>query len=324
MEEVIIIGAGPCGISAAIECKKQGIEPLIIEKGCIGNSIYHYPTGMTFFSSPENIEIGDLPFTTIQDKPTRLEALKYYQKVAKWYQLKIHTYEKVIDLKKVPVGFLVDTETREGRKTYEAKQVIIATGYYDNPNLMGVPGEELPHVFHYFKDGYPYAGHPVVVIGGRNSAVDAALELQLAGADVTMVYRRDAFSDSVKSWVKPVIEAAIEKKRIKMIWNAEVVEIKNRSVIVDVHGEQKEIPADFVFAMTGYRPDLSLLQKVGVEMDAETHVPVCSDEMETNVSGLYLAGVVVTGNDSGKIFIENGRFHGRTIAQAIRQKQEQN
>ncbi|SFJ57384.1 thioredoxin reductase (NADPH) [Thermoflavimicrobium dichotomicum] len=323
MEEAIIIGAGPCGISAAVELKKRGIEPLVIEKGCIANSIYHYPVGMTFFSSPENIEIGDVPFVTINEKPTRHEALKYYRKVVQLYDVKVHTYERVTQIQKADPGFLVYTETREGKKIYETPYVILSTGYYDQPNLLNIPGEDLPHVFHYFKDGHPYAGHEVVVIGGRNSAIDAALELYQAGANVTMVYRKASFHPSVKAWVKPVIEAAIEKERIRMIWETEVMEIKPRSVVIDTKGVRSEIPADFVFAMTGYRPDLTMAKELGAEIDPKTHVPICSEAMETTVPGLYLAGVIATGHDATKIFIENGRFHGQMIAEDIKQKLNQ-
>jgi thioredoxin reductase (NADPH) len=317
MEEAIIIGAGPCGISAAVELKKRGIKPLIIEKGCIANSIYHYPLSMTFFSSPENIEIGEVPFMTINDKPTRHEALKYYRKVVELYNTQVHMYERVTNMEKVNTGFLLYTETREGQKVYQAKNVIIATGYYDQPNLLNIPGENFPHVFHYFRDGHPYAGHDVVVIGGRNSAIDAALELYQSGANVTMVYRKNAFHASVKAWVKPVIESAIENERIHMVWETEVVEIKPRSIIVDSKGVRSEIRADFVFAMTGYRPNLTILEKMGARVDEKTHVPICSETMETSIPGLYLAGVVATGHDATKIFIENGRYHGEKIASDI-------
>jgi thioredoxin reductase (NADPH) len=321
MADVIVVGAGPCGISAAIELKKEGFQPLIIEKGCLVNSIYHYPLSMTFFSSADNLEIGGIPFTTVNEKPTRHEALAYYRTVARVYQLDIHTYEKVIQLEKKEDGFRVITAKRDGRRSYEAKYVVLATGYYDNPNLMKIPGEDLPHVHHYFHDAHPFADQQVVVIGGRNSAIDVALELQHVGAKVTMVYRKESFHPSVKAWVKPVIETAIEKGRIHMHWGTEVREIKPHSVVIERKGERKEIPADTVFAMTGYRPNLDFIRRLGGEIDPKTGSPVCREAMETTVPGLYLAGVIATGHDSTKIFIENGRYHGRLIAQDLKRKE---
>jgi thioredoxin reductase (NADPH) len=320
LADVIIVGAGPCGISAAIELKKEGFDPLIIEKGCLVNSIYHYPLSMTFFSSADNLEIGGIPFTTINEKPTRAEALAYYRTVARHFELNIHTYEEVLDIEKNGDAFVVRTRKRGEQHRYEAKAVVLATGYYDNPRQMGIPGEELPHVHHYFHDAHPYADQKAVVIGGRNSAIDVALELYHTGAKVTMVYRQKAFHDSVKAWVRPVIENAIEKKRIEMFWESEVEEILPNSVVIRKNGEKMAIPADVVFAMTGYRPDLTLLKRLGGEVDPKTGVPVLSEAMESTVPGFYLAGVVTTGHDSTKIFIENGRHHGRFIAGDLKKK----
>lgn len=321
MREAIIIGAGPCGLSAAIELKKVGIEPLILEKGCLVNSIYHYPLSMTFFSSPDKIELGGIPLITSQDKPTREEALKYYRALAKIFQINIHTYEKVIDIQRTVDGFLLTSENRNGKQTYATQNVIFATGYYDNPNLLQVPGEHLPHVFHYFKDAHPYVDQKAVVIGGRNSAIDTALELQLAGADVTMVYRQKDFHPSVKAWVRPLIEAAVEHGRVKMVWEAEIKEITSQEIVVEQHEKQISLPADVVFAMTGYRPNLTFLESLGAKIDPKLYVPVLSESMETSVPGIYLAGVIATGVDSTKIFIENGRYHGEKIAADLVQKQ---
>ncbi|MFC7442155.1 YpdA family putative bacillithiol disulfide reductase [Laceyella putida] len=322
MFDVIVVGAGPCGLSAAIELQKEGLEPLIIEKGCLVNSIYHYPLSMTFFSSADNLEIGGIPFTTVNEKPTRYEALAYFRTVVRKHHLELHTYEKVVEIERLKEGFRVMTSRRDGRGIYEVKYVVLATGYYDNPNLMNIPGEDLPHVKHYFHDAHPYAGDRVVVIGGRNSAIDVALDLHHVGAHVTMVYRKNSFHDSVKAWVRPLIETAIEKERIHMHWGAEVREITPRAVVIEKDGELTEIPADAVFAMTGYRPNLSFVERLGGEIDHETGVPILSDAMETTVPGLFLAGVIATGHDATKVFIENGRYHGRSIARHIRDKQK--
>ncbi|MBA4495629.1 YpdA family putative bacillithiol disulfide reductase [Paenactinomyces guangxiensis] len=322
MKDVIIIGAGPCGISAAIELKKQGFQPLIIEKGCLVHSIYHYPLSMQFFSTPDKLEIGGVPFISINEKPTRHEALKYFRTVVRIHELDIHTYEEVTRVDRLTEGFQVITEGREGQKSYQTRYLILATGYYDTPNLINIQGEDLPHVHHYFHDSHPFADQEVVVIGGRNSAIDTALELQQAGARVTMVYRKTAFHSSVKAWVRPLIESAIEKGRIGMHWGSEVREIKRRSVVIEKEGEILEIPADTVFAMTGYRPNLQFIEQLGGEINPQTGAPVCSEAMETTVSGLYLAGVIATGHDSTKIFIENGRFHGHLIANDLKQKEK--
>jgi thioredoxin reductase (NADPH) len=321
MLDAVIVGAGPCGISAAIELKNQGLETLVIEKGCLVNSIYHFPLAMKFFSTADKLEIGGIPFVTVHDKPSRSEALAYYRTVARFHRLRIHTYEKVTSIDRTDRGFLINTRSREGNKQYETLHVVLATGYYDTPNTLGIPGEELPHVHHYFRDAHPLADQRVVVIGGRNSAIDAALECWQVGADVTMVYRKTSFHPSVKAWVRPVIESAIEHGRVKMHWGAQVREIRPRSVVIEKQGEVLEIPADTVFAMTGYRPDLTLLKQLGAELDEKTGAPVLTDHMETTVPGVYLAGVVATGSDATKIFIENGRYHGRLIAKDIKEKQ---
>lgn len=323
MLDALIIGAGPCGLAAAISFQKAGLQAKVIEKGYLVNSVYHYPLSMTFFSTPEKIEIGGVPFITAGDKPTRHEALKYYRKVVQYYQLDVHTREEVQEIRKLDHGFQVVTENRDGKQVYGAENVVLATGYYDQPNWMGIPGEDQPHVFHYFREAHPFADQKCVVIGGKNSAIDTALELQMAGADVTMVYRKSKFSSSVKAWVKPVIENAINYGRIQMYWEAEVKKITQNSVIILQNEKEIEIPADFVFAMTGYRPDLRFVKQLKAEIDPEKNCPIYDKAMQTTVAGLYLAGVVASGNDANKIFIENGRFHGEKIVQDILQKRQQ-
>lgn len=322
--DYLIVGAGPCGLSAAVELKKRGFNPLVIDKGCIVNSVYGFPTFMNFFSTPELLEIGGLPFITQGEKPNRLEALKYYRAVAVHYDLDIHQYETVTRIEREADRFIVHTAKQNIRKVhYAAARIIIATGYFDNPNLLNIPGENLDKVHHYFKEAHPYFGLKAVVIGGKNSAVDAAMELEKAGVDVTMVYRRPAFTKSVKAWIKPVIESAIEKGRIRMYWNARVTEIKPDTVVVEQEGVRFELENDVVFALTGYSPDRSLLEQLGVNINEETGVPEHDpDTMETNIPGVYIAGVLAAGYDANSIFIENGRFHGVTIAEDAASKEE--
>jgi thioredoxin reductase (NADPH) len=322
MEDVIIIGAGPCGLSAAMELQKQGIEPLVIEKGCIVNSIYHYPTFMEFFSTPELLEVGNTPFMTTNVKPTRYEALNYYRTVASRRKVRIHTYEKVTLVEPKIDHFYIKTEDRQGQPLhYEAKQVVMATGYYDNPNMLNVPGEDLPKVSHYFKEAHPYQGLNVAVVGGKNSAVDAAMELERAGAKVTMIYRGEGISEHVKAWVRPVISSMIAKGRIQVLWKSKVKEIAEGALIVEQEGNLQHIDNDYVFALTGYRPNRKMLTSIGVNMNPETNVPEFNPEtMESNVSGLYIAGVLAAGHDANVIFIENGRLHGEPIAKDIARK----
>lgn len=315
----IIVGAGPCGLSAGVQLKKRGFHPLIIDKGCIVNSIYGFPTFMHFFSTPELLELGGLPFITQGEKPTRLEALKYYRAVADHFELDIHQYETVTRIDRRTDGFVVHTEKRDKQPaSYWAECVVVATGYFDNPNLLGIPGESLQKVHHYFKEGHPYYGQKVVVIGGKNSAVEAAMELEKSGAEVTMVYRRSAFTKSVKAWVKPVIESAINKGLIRMYWNAHVKEVTQDAVLIEQEGRHMTLENDVVFALTGFVPDRSLLEGAGAEIDEETGIPAHNAEtMETSVPGLYIAGVLAAGYDANTIFIENGRFHGDIIAEHI-------
>jgi thioredoxin reductase (NADPH) len=314
-EEVIIIGAGPCGLAAAIALKNIGIDALVIEKGNIVNSIYHYPTHQTFFSTSDKLEIGDVPFITDNYKPKRSQALAYYREVVRRKQLRINSFEKVNEVVKLDNSmFRVETE----KQVYSADYIVVATGYYDNPNFMNVPGENLPKVFHYFKEAHPYFDKDVLVVGGKNSSVDAAIELVKAGARVTVVYRGKEYSPSIKPWILPEFESLVRKGKIVMEFNAHVKEITQDKVIYVTEEGKKEIKNDFVFAMTGYHPDHGFLIKMGVEIDQETGRPIYNPStMETNVSGIFIAGVIAAGNNANEIFIENGRFHGDLIAKAI-------
>lgn len=314
-EEIIIVGGGPCGLAAAIALRKKGKDPLIIEKGNIVNAIYNYPTHQTFFSSSEKLAIGDVPFITENHKPKRNQALVYYREVVKREALRINKYEKVTGIEKMGESrFNVKTEKQE----YTAGNVIIATGYYDTPNFMGIPGEDLPKVSHYFKEAHPFFDMDVAVIGGKNSSVDAAIELVKAGARVTVLYRGAEYSPSIKPWVLPEFEALVKTGMVNMVFNARVEEITLESVNYEQGGSTKKLKNDHVFAMTGYRPDHAFLEKMGVRIEEETGRPYFDPEtMETNVPGIYIAGVIAAGNNANEIFIENGRFHGGQIAEAI-------
>lgn len=314
-QEAIIIGGGPCGLAAAIALQDVGIKPLVIEKGNIVNAIYHYPTHQTFFSSSQKLEIGEVPFITVEHKPTRNQALTYYREVVKRKDLVINAFEKVLSVHKNKEGqFVVESDKQE----YVTPYVIIATGYYDHPNFMEIPGEDLPKVFHYFKEAHPYFDKDVVVIGGKNSSVDAALELVKAGARVTVLYRGESYSPSIKPWILPEFESLVRSGAITMVFQSQVLEIKKETIVYEVNGEKHEIPNDFVFAMTGYHPDHQFLKNMGVGIDESTGRPLFSeDTKETNVEGIFIAGVIAAGNNANEIFIENGRFHGAEIAAAI-------
>lgn len=317
-EDCIIVGGGPCGLAAAIAMKDIGKSPLIIEKGNIVNSIYHYPTHQTFFSSSEKLEIGEVPFITENLKPKRNQALTYYREVVKRKEIRIHRYEVVTQVEKHKSDFIVTTSKGQ----YNTPYVIIATGYYDHPNYMNIPGENLEKVHHYFKEAHPFFDLDVTVIGGKNSAVDAAIELNKAGARVTVLYRGSEYSKSVKPWILPEFDSLVRNEAIQMEFNANVVEIKEKSLIYDVNGIKKEIKNDFVFAMTGYHPDHRFIQNMGVNIDEETGKPIFDEEtMETNIEGIFIAGVIAAGNNANEIFIENGRFHGGLIANSIKKRE---
>ena len=312
---VIIIGAGPTGLACGIELKRRGVENIIIDKGCVVNSLYNYPTHMTFFTTPELLEIGGIPMTSLNDKPTRGEALKYYRRVAEHHQLNIKQYEGVESFSGEDGNFTVRTT----KATYQARKIIIASGYYDVPNLLGIPGEDLPKVVHYYTEAHPYFDHDVMVIGAKNSAAIIALELYRTGARVTMVHRGTEIHRHVKYWIKPDIENRIKNKEIRAHFHTTVQEIKIGSVILKTPEGLLEIPNQFVFAMTGYRPDLTFLNAHGITFQPDTKKPKTNqDTLESERPGVFLAGVIVAGMHTSEIFIENGRFHGSQIAEAIK------
>ena len=312
--DVIVIGAGPTGLACAIELKKRGVRAIVIDKGCLTNSLYNYPTHMTFFTTPELLEIGDIPMTSLNDKPTRTEALKYYRRVAEHYKLDIHQYELVESIAGENGDFTVKTSVA----SYNTKKVIISTGYYDVPNMLNVPGEELPKVIHYYKEPHPYYDHEVMVVGAKNSAAIAALELFWTGAGVTLVHRGPEIHRHVKYWIKPNIENRIKNGEIKAYFNTHVVAIRPKSVILDTPDGRTEVRNDFVLAMIGYSPDMTFLNANGITLDPASQKPRTDpDTLESERKGIYLAGVIVAGMHTNEIFIENGRFHGVQIAQAI-------
>jgi thioredoxin reductase (NADPH) len=317
--DVISIGAGPTGLACAIEARRAGMRSLVIDKGALCNSLYHYPINMLFFTTPERMEIGDLPMTTTGGKPTRAEALKYYRRAVEHYGLDIKLYEWVEEIRGRDDAFVVVTHDQQSaRHEYHGRKIIIATGYYDRPNPLGIPGEDLPHVSHYFTDAHPYWNQDVVVIGGKNSAAEAALELFRGGARVTLVHRQPEMGKTLKYWVKPDIENRIRAGEVQALFSTSITRIEPGRVWVKNSGPEKSIPADQVFAMTGYHPDFEFLEQQGIRLDPETRRPeVNPDSLETNVPGIYVAGVVVGGLKTSDIFIENGRFHGRQVIAAM-------
>ena len=317
--DAVVVGAGPTGLACGIELKRRNLNAVLIDKGCVVNSLYHYPTNMTFFTTPELLEIGDIPMTSLGEKPTRTEALKYYRRVAAHYQLDIRQYEHVDRIEGEDGAFRVDTTDRlERRSTYECRKIVLATGYYDVPNRLDVPGEDLPKVAHYYKEAHPYYDHDVLVVGGKNSAAIAALELHWAGARVTVAHRHAGYSDHVKYWIKPNIENRIRSGEISAYFNSRVVKIEPDSVTLATPAGDVRLKNDFVLAMTGYRPDLAFLGSLGITLDAETRRPRTDPRtLESDRAGIHLAGVIVAGMHTNEVFIENGRFHGRLIGEAL-------
>lgn len=320
--DLLVIGAGPTGLACAIEAQRVGLRVVLVDKGCICNSLFHYPSHMTFFTTSELLEIGDIPFPSPNAKPTRNEALEYYRQVAAHYRMDVRQYLVVESVSGAEGDFTVHTADRFGRTgCLHARNLAVATGYYDLPNLMNIPGEELSKVYHYYNDPHPYYGLDVAVIGGKNSAAIAALELWRHGARVTLIHRGPEMHRHVKYWIKPDIENRIKNGQIKAYFNSHVGEIATDSITVETPEGQLTLHNDFVFALTGYHPDFDFLERLGVVCGGVDRLPVCHKEtLESNVPGVYLAGVIVAGSRTNEIFIENGRFHGRQIAAALASK----
>ena len=317
--DLLVVGAGPTGLSCAIEAERAGLRAVVVDKGCICNSLFHYPSHMTFFTTSELLEIGDIPFPSPNAKPTRNEALQYYRLVAAYYKLDVRQYLRVERIEGADGAFTVRTVDRFGRSgELQARKLAVATGYYDRPNYLHIPGESLSKVHHYYFDPHPFCGMDVVVIGGKNSAAIAALELWRSGAQVTLVHRDSGMHQHVKYWIKPDIENRIKNRDIKAYFNSQVVEINPDTVVIATPQGRITIKNDFVFAMTGYHPDFEFLEALGVHLEGEDRLPACNPEtLESNVPGIYLAGVIVAGARTNEIFIENGRHHGRQIAAAL-------
>lgn len=323
MPELVVAGAGPAGLAAAIAAKEAGLDYLVLEKGVLVNAIFRFPPQMTFFTTPELLEIGNLPFVTPYDKPTRAEALRYYRRVADTYALNLVLDCEVTKIAPRDAGFELRTRHARGEPAaLRARTVIVATGYYDWPNRLGIPGEDLPHVSHYYGDPHALYRKQVVIVGGRNSAAIAALEAFRAGAAaVTLVHRGERFSDSIKYWIRPDLENRIRAGSIRALLRSQVVEIRSHHVVVEGPEGATELPADVVLLLTGYRPDVELLQRAGVRIDPTTLKPVHDPEsFETEVPGLYVVGSASAGRETNRIFIETGRFHGEAAVKAIRCK----
>jgi thioredoxin reductase (NADPH) len=320
--DVLVIGAGPTGLACAIEAQKIGLKVIVVDKGCLVNSLFHYPAGMIFFTTPELLEIGDIPFTTAQQKPTREEALEYYRKVTEHYHLDIRQYEWVKTVMGEDGNFSITATDRAGRPhDYRTRKVIVSTGYYDLANQLCLLGEDLPKVSHYYAEAHPYYDTDVLVIGGKNSAAIAALDLWRHGARVTLVYRGSQLHRHVKYWIKPDLENRIKNGDIVAYFDSRVQEIGvDHAVIVTPRGPIR-LKNDFVLALIGYHPDYDFLRSMGIELSEEQCRPVCDPvSLESNVPGIYVAGVIVAGSSTNEIFIENGRFHGKQIADDLKRK----
>ncbi len=322
--DLIVIGGGPAGLAVAVEAQKRDWQFLVIERGCVVNSIYKYPVNMTFFTTAELLEIGDVPMIASTEKPKRLDGLKYYRRVADHFELPIRDYEEVVRVDRHADFFQVASRDRFGDEhSYEARMIVIATGYYDNPNMMGIPGEDLPKVSHYYNEPHAYYRKKVAVIGGNNSAADAALELFRSGAEVTVIHRGPEMGSKIKYWVRPDIINRIKRKEVKAYLSSFVSEIRERDIVVETPEGRIVLENDFVLAMTGYRPDVAFLESLGIEIEPETLIPKHDAEsLETNVPGIFLAGSIAAGRMTNRIFIENGRFHGEQIFASLEKRKK--
>jgi thioredoxin reductase (NADPH) len=320
--DVLVIGAGPTGMASAIEAQRTGFSAVLMDKGCLVNSLFHYPANMTFFTTPELLEIGDIPFTSPNQKPNRLEALEYYRNVAQHYQLDVRQYQRVTSVSGTNNSFHVFTlDQHQTVHEYLVKKIVVATGYYDLANWLEIPGEQLPKVMHYYREPHPYFDTDVLIIGGKNSAAIAALELWRRGSRVTLVHRGPGIHQNVKYWIKPDIENRIKNGEVAAYFNSCVLEILPRSVRIRTPEGERALKNDFVFALTGYHPDYEFLTSLGIDLKKPEMRPVCDPKtFESNVPGIYVAGVIVAGARTSEIFIENGRYHGRQIAQDLKEK----
>ena len=321
--DLLVIGAGPTGLACAIDAQRAGFSAVLVDKGCLCNSLFHYPAHMTFFTTPELLEIGDMPFSSPNQKPTRSEALEYYRKVAEHYRLDVRQYQKVDRVAGADGNFAVHTTDRFGRSvTHLARKIVLATGYYDLPNYLGIAGEDLPKVAHYYHEPHPYFGLDVLVIGGKNSAAIAALDLWRHGARVTLVHRGPGMHRHVKYWILPDINNRIKNGEVSAYFNSSVKSIAEDEVTLATPEGPLTLSNQFVFALTGYHPDFSFIEALGVKLDeSNARCPMCDPaSLESNVPGIYLAGVIVAGERTNEIFIENGRFHGRLIAEDLKRK----
>ena len=315
MKDVIIVGAGPAGLACAIEAARKKLDYVVLDRGCVVNAIYNFPKNITFFSTPDLLEMAETAFISDKFRPNRQEVLNYYLKVAKLFKLKIYTYEEAVGLSRNNNHLSVHTKTYPGKeKEYKTKKVVLATGYYDNPNLLKIKGEDLPKVSHYYTEAHPYYDKNVAIIGGNNSAVEAAMELCHHGAKVTLIHRGNKLGKKIKYWILPDIEKRIEKKLIKAIFNATVHEISREYIEIRINGKRSRIKNDFIFAMTGYRPDTKLMDAFGIKYSSKTltpkHIP---KNLETNVKGVHVAGSIISGINNNRVFIENSRNHGKII-----------
>lgn len=317
--DVAIIGGGPSGLAAAIECTKKGLSYVVVEKGSLVDAIRRFPMNMVFFTTPDLLEIGELPLVCAREKPSRHEALKYYRRASEYYRLRVKLYEKIEAVRSVNGHFELESSYQRGQvgspESLSARKLVVATGYYDNPNFLGIPGEDLPKVSHYYTEAHPYYGLDVAVIGGANSAAETALDLYRSRVKVRLIHRSSDLSTHIKYWVRPDIKNRIARGEIEAHLETQVVEIRPGELVLEkIGGERFTVPNDAVLALTGYQPDYTFLESMGISIDPDTGKPETDPETsETNVSGIYLAGGIVAGRQTNKIFIENGRFHGQKI-----------